>query len=287
MPVMSHHHHLAHPVRPRLTVQAALLVTVLLTAVSPAPVSGQRPLAPTSTVAAAHAPLRILWIGNSYTYVNDLPRTLTMLALAAGEPRVPAITAVLKGGQFLRGHTARKELARVIAEGWDYVVLQDQSLAPIEQPDTVLTYGLRLGTLAKQGGAKVLLYVTWPRRDTPQTMGAITATYTRLADSLGATLVPVGPAWMAMRQEAPKAELYIDDGSHPSPIGTYIAASVFYGVLNGKSAGGLPPQAFSVRGNRYLPDTLPMAVAPLTLPADLVAAAQRAADRVLQSTSRR
>lgn len=287
MPVMSHHHHSAHPVRLRLTAQAALLVTVLLTAVSPAPVHGQRPLAPTPNVAAAHAPLRILWIGNSYTYVNDLPRTLTMMALAAGEQRVPAITAVLKGGQFLRGHAARKELAGVIAEGWDYVVLQDQSLAPIQQPDTVLTYGLRLGTLAKQGGAKVLLYVTWPRRDTPQTMGAITATYTRLADSLGATLVPVGPAWMAMRQEAPKAELYIDDGSHPSPIGTYIAASVFYGVLYGKSAGGLPAQAFSVRGNRYLPDTLPMAVAPLTLPADMVAAAQRAADRVLPSTSRR
>ena len=52
----------------------------------------------TASVGAVTAPLRILWIGNSYTYVNDLPRTLTTLAMAAGEDRVPAITAVLKGG---------------------------------------------------------------------------------------------------------------------------------------------------------------------------------------------
>jgi hypothetical protein len=250
------------------------------------PLAAQQPASPTAAVAAAHAPLRILWIGNSYTYVNDLPRTLTLLSLAAGENRVPAITTVLRGGQFLRGHMARKDMAALMAKGWDYVVLQDQSLAPIQQPDTVLHYGTQLGTMAKQAGAKVLLYVTWPRRDTPQTAGTILSVYTRLAQSLGATLVPVGPAWMAMRDEAPATDLYIEDGSHPSPIGTYIAASVFYGVLYGKSPVGLAPQAFSVRGNRYVADTLPMAVMPLTLSPSDVAAAQRAAERALKSPSR-
>ncbi len=246
----------------------------------------QQPASPTAAVAAAHAPLRILWIGNSYTYVNDLPRTLTLLSLAAGENRVPAITTVLRGGQFLRGHMARKDMAALMAKGWDYVVLQDQSLAPLQQPDTVLHYGMQLGTMAKQAGAKVLLYVTWPRRDTPQTAGTIVSVYTRLAQSLGATLVPVGPAWMAMRDESPATDLYIEDGSHPSPIGTYLAASVFYGVLYGRSPVGLVPQAFSVRGNRYVADTLPMAVMPLTLSPSDVAAAQRAAERALKSPPR-
>ncbi len=243
----------------------------------------QQPAAPTPAVAAAHAPLRILWIGNSYTYVNDLPRTLTLLALAAGENRVPAITAVLKGGQFLRGHAARRDIAELLSQSWDYVVLQDQSLAPIQQPDTVLKYGTQLGTMARKAGAKVLLYVTWPRRDTPQTNGAIAATYAKLADALGATLVPVGAAWMAMREESPASELYIDDGSHPSPIGTYLAASVFYRVLYGKPALGLAPQAFTVRGNRYVADTLPMAVTPFTLSPAEAAAAQRSAERAMQA----
>ena len=244
----------------------------------------QQPVAPTPAVAAAHAPLRILWIGNSYTYVNDLPRTLTLLALGAGENRVPAITAVLKGGQFLRGHAARRDMEELMAQRWDYVVLQDQSLAPIQQPDTVLKYGTQLGTMARKAGAKVLLYVTWPRRDTPQTNGAIAATYAKLADVLGATMVPVGAAWMAMREESPASELYIDDGSHPSPIGTYLAASVFYRVLYGKSVLGLPPQAFTVRGNRYVSDTLPMAVTPLTLSPAEASAAQRSAERAMQAS---
>lgn len=240
-----------------------------------------RPANPVPAVAAVTAPLRILWIGNSYTYVNDLPRTLTTLALAAGEDRVPAITAVLKGGQFLKGHAARSDLASVISQGWDYVVLQDQSLTPLQQPDSLMKYGMQLGTLARKAGARVLLYVTWPRRDTPQTADSIVSAYRRLATALDATLVPVGPAWMAMKEELPTVDLYIADGSHPSPIGTYVAANVFYRVLYGKPATGLAPLAFTVRGNRYLPDSLPMAVLPVTLPAHEVAAAQRAVDRVL------
>ena len=246
--------------------------------------AAQQPASPTSAVAAAHAPLRILWIGNSYTYVNDLPRTLTMLALAAGENRVPAITTVLKGGQFLRGHAVRRDMTELLAQRWDYVVLQDQSLAPIQQPDTVLKYGTQLGTMARKAGSKILLYVTWPRRDTPHTSGVIAATYAKLADSLGATLVPVGAAWTAMREESPASELYIDDGSHPSPIGTYLAANVFYRVLYGKPAIGLPPLACTVRGNRYVSDTLPMAVTPLTLSPAAAAAAQRSAERAVQAT---
>ncbi|MEN9816545.1 MAG: hypothetical protein RLZ32_425 [Gemmatimonadota bacterium] len=265
------------PVRGRARVAAALGV-----ALAAAPTGAQpRPGMPTPQVAAATAPLRILWIGNSYTYVNDLPRTLTALALAAGEDRVPAITAVLKGGQFLRGHLARPDLPALIAQGWDYVVLQEQSLAPLQQPDSLLAQGTRLGALAKAAGARVLLYVTWPRRDTPQLADSIAAVYGRLAAALEATPVPVGRAWGALRAESPASVLYLEDGSHPAPIGTYLAACVFYGVLYQKPATGLAPVAFTVRGNRYLPDSLPMAVRPVTLPAAEVAAAHRAADRAL------
>ncbi|MEI6738745.1 MAG: hypothetical protein WCK74_00395 [Gemmatimonadaceae bacterium] len=267
------------PVRTLLSGAAVLLLA--------APLAAQpRTANATATVATVSKPLRILWIGNSYTYVNDLPRTLTSLAMAAGEDRLPAITAVLKGGQFLKGHTQRTDLPAVIAEGWDYVVLQEQSMTPIQQPDSLWKYGQQLGQLAKQAGAKVLLYVTWPRRDTPNTSDAIVAAYSQLAQRLDATLVPVGPAWMAMRSAMPGAELYIDDGSHPTPIGTYIAAGVFYRTLYGKPVSGLPAVSYLVRGNRYLPDSLPMAVRPFTLPADQVAAAQKAVDQVTVKSPR-
>ena len=84
-----------------------------------------------------------------------------------------------------------------------------------------------------------------------------------------------------MRAMMPSAELYIDDGSHPTPIGTYLAANVFYRVLYGKPVTGLPAVGYVVRGNRYLPDSLPMAVRPMVLPADQVAAVQRAVETVV------
>jgi hypothetical protein len=242
-----------------------------------------RPANPLPAIDAITAPLRILWIGNSYTYRNDLPRTLTTMALAAGENRVPAITAVLKGGQYLRGHAQRPDLPALIAQGWDYVVLQDQSLAPLEQPDSLVKYGTQLGALAKQAGATVLLYVTWPRRDTPQTGDAIAASYGRLAASLGATMVPVGAAWQSMRGAMPSAELYEADGSHPSPIGTYLAASVFYRALYGRPVTGLPGVGYQVRANRYHADSAPPPLQRVTLPADEVVAVQRVVEQLFSA----
>lgn len=258
-----------------------LLLAALLSVTGGRAVQAQRPVAPTPAVAAAHAPLRILWIGNSYSYYNDLPRTITMMAMAAGEARVPSITAALVPGQFLRGHAQRAAVIEAIAEGWDYVVLQDQSLSTIEQPDSVLKYGTMLGSLAKQAGAKVLLYATWPRQSTPQTAPVIQRVYATLAASIGATVVPVGSAWMAMREESPSSVLYMEDGSHPTAVGSYVAASVFYGVLYGKSATGLPPNTFRSTLNRYQADVAPMLLPPYVLSPQEAAAAQRAANRAI------
>lgn len=246
-----------------------------------------RPANPIPSIDTITAPIRILWIGNSYTYRNDLPRTLTTLALAAGEDRVPSITAVLKGGQYLRGHAKRSDLPALLAQRWDYVVLQDQSLAPLEQSDSLFKYGMQLGALAKQAGATVLLYVTWPRRDTPQTGDAIAASYGRLAAALGATMIPVGSAWQSMRTAMPSADLYEEDGSHPSPIGTYLAASVFYRALYGRPVTGLPGAGYQVRANRYHADSAPPPLQRVALPPDQVVAVQRVVEQLFSAKKER
>lgn len=270
----------AAAVTPRRLAAAALLLAALVpvqTAVA------QRPVSPSPAVGAAHAPLRILWIGNSYSFYNDLPRTITMMAMAAGENRVPAITAALVPGEFLRGHAQKAEVTSALAESWDYVVLQDNSLGPIQLPDSTVKYGTLLGNMAKKNGAKVLLYVTWPREKTPEAMGTLLRTYRVLADAIGAEIVPVGLAWMAMREESPGSALYMEDGSHPTPVGTYVAASVFYSVLYGKPSAGLIPHTFRSTENRYQRTAAPQMVAPFTVPATEAQAAQRAADRAVKS----
>lgn len=263
---------------------AATLAAGFFGSVGAADVSAQQPVLPSAAVAEAHAPLRILWIGNSYSFYNDLPRTLTMMAMAAGEHRVPAISAALVPGEFLRGHVLRGDVLKALEQRWDYVVLQDNSMGPITLPDSTIKYGTQLGELAKRAGARVLLYVTWPRQATPQTANVLLGTYTKLATEIGGTVVPVGPAWMQMREESPSSVLYMEDGSHPTPIGSYIAAATFYRVLYGKPVTGVLPYTFRTTDNRYQHTVPPMMAPSVLVSPTEAAAAQRAVERAVQTT---
>ena len=73
----------------------------------------------------------------------------------------------------------------------------------------------------------------------------ITEGYLAFAKKVNAQIVPVGLAWERARQLRPNFPLYDPDGSHPSPLGTYLTACVFYGVLTGQTPVGLPNRLLS------------------------------------------
>lgn len=75
----------------------------------------------------------------------------------------------------------------------------------------------------------------------PYWQKSITEQYTSLCTSLpGSELVPVGPAWQRARELRGNLPLYDADQSHPSALGQYLTACVFYGVFTKKSPLGLP-----------------------------------------------
>ena len=75
----------------------------------------------------------------------------------------------------------------------------------------------------------------------PYWQKSITEQYTSLSNSLpGSELVPVGPAWQRARELRATLPLYDADQSHPSALGQYLTACVFYGVFMKKSPLGLP-----------------------------------------------
>ena len=207
-----------------------VLAAVLALSLSPAPL-GMRSQGP---------PLRILWIGNSYTYVNDLPKIIVQLAELSGVSRRPSITGILKGGEWLKGHVANPALQKALEDRWDVVVMQEQSTTPITAPDTMLKYGKLIADVAHEDGARVVLFVTWPPKRFPSSADTIVAAYRALGAASHVQLALVGPAWMSVIAQDPSAELYQNDGSHPGPQGSYVAACVFYEVLFGRSPVGLP-----------------------------------------------
>jgi hypothetical protein len=193
----------------------------------------------------------MLFIGNSYTHVNDLPGMVAALARAGGHKI--ATSMVAPGGWTLAQHAdSEATLAQLRASEWDYVVLQEQSVRPTQARDRAeLMYpaARNLAAEVDKAGASLLLYMTWGRRDGLPEKGfpdfdamqaELRAGYTAIGDELGAIVVPVGLAWRAALTRDSAVDLWQEDGSHPSPIGTYLAACTFYAAVFRESPEGLP-----------------------------------------------
>lgn len=222
-----------------LPLLATLLVCVL---VWPHRTGAEEPSAP--------HPLRVLFIGNSYTYNNNLPALLEGLAGSANPALRIRTRAIARPGVRLQQHWERGEALAALRQGrWDYVVLQEQStlgLLLIEGRHEVNDPGLafhpyarRFAEEARKVGAQPLFLLTWARRDTPESQARLTQAYMSVARELEAPIVPAGLAWARVRQELPEEVLYHQDGSHPSAAGSYLTACALYATLTGRSPVGL------------------------------------------------
>jgi hypothetical protein len=194
-------------------------------------------LSPTS-----RKPLRVLFIGNSYTYFNGGLGTLVQsLASAVKGGRALEFVEVTKGGQTLEGHwNEGKALAQIRKGGWDYVVLQEHSLRPLLDRDKMYTYAKKFDAEIRKVGAKTVFFETWARKNRPEMQSGLDLAYSGIAREVTATLAPAGLAWQAALKDRPGFALHIGDLSHPTPAGSYLNACVVYETLFGRSPEGLP-----------------------------------------------
>jgi len=184
-------------------------------------------------------PTRVLFIGNSYTSFNNLPRIVAHLAGEAGRPT--QTEAVIKGGMTLDWHWYKNPSAldRIDRGTWDFVVLQDMSTRPVEEPERTIASVARFAERIRRAGATPAVYLTWARRRLPEMQAELTRTYTAAAAESDALLVPVGPAWADAFAASGELVLHTDDGSHPNILGSYLAACVFVATLFDISPVGL------------------------------------------------
>lgn len=188
-----------------------------------------------------------MFIGNSYTYVNDLPGTLG--ALAANLGKEITIDSKTNGGYTFQNHTTDPSTySKIHSNPWDVVVIQGQSQEP-SFPDgqvnsETLPYAIQLSdsVWANNTCSNVMYYMTWGRQNGDPQWSEINTfekmntrlynAYLRMADSSDQAMVsPVGGAWSYVRANYPLINLYNADESHPSMEGTYLAACTFYASL--------------------------------------------------------
>ena len=206
---------------------------------------------------------RILLVGNSYVASNRLEGLLEGLLL--DDPRVESaeVVRVSRGGYRLPEHAVDADTPGSTLHGhlagpdarWTAVVLQEQSQIPgfpAMHPAHVemIQGGERLHALATAARARTVLMLTWGRRDGDagnpdrfadfETMQQhLNRGYLALSTALDdAPIAPVGPAFGEVLAADPAVfrGLYVNDGSHPSLAGSYVAAAVLYRTLTGRAA---------------------------------------------------
>ncbi|HTN46313.1 MAG TPA: PKD domain-containing protein [Flavipsychrobacter sp.] len=202
----------------------------------------------------AQSRYKVLFLGNSYTYVNNLPQMIRDAALSAGDTLI--FDSYAPGGYQLMDHRLDvNSQNKIMAGGWDYVVIQGQSQEPIIYPGPFNNGGSALQSLIKQYNpcAVIMPYMTWGRKngDAPNcpnipvmcTYQGMDTTlrncYLSLTAAINGEVSPVSVVWNYLRQNHPGIELYDPDESHPSLAGSYAAACCFYTAIFKKDPTGI------------------------------------------------
>jgi hypothetical protein len=201
--------------------------------------------------------LRVLFIGNSYTYVNDLPNLFANLAESGNHHVATDMSA--PGGYTLEQHSLDSAtLAKIEEANWNYVILQEQSQYPVidfYRYGSMYPSARILDSLITARGSRTAFYMTWGRkyggvqiinghsspdfRDFFQMQDSLGSAYSQITNELAAVLSPVGNAWAMARQIDTTIQFWQSDNSHPTVAGSYLAACVFYTTLFHESPLGL------------------------------------------------
>jgi len=193
--------------------------------------------------------LRVLFLGNSLTYSNDIPLIVQALAAAAGKKMyVQSICfpAYNLEDQYRQGD-ALKALKR---QKWDFVVMQQGPTSLPEDAEDMTHWAKVFDPKIRKAGAKPAMYMVWPQHDRIAYFDAIHEHYSDTAAAIKAMFIPAGEGWRNAWKRDPQAPLYSYDQFHPSSTGSYLSALSIYGMLFDVPPKDLPGKLTLANGGR-------------------------------------
>jgi PKD repeat protein len=207
---------------------------------------------------------RVLFLGNSYTSVNNLPLLVKNLAASFGKTFI--IDQNVPGGYTMDNHVNNlTSLSKIKAGNWDYVVIQEQSQIP-----TIAHYrynsmypsmlAIKDSVLKYNPCTQIITYMTWGRRfggqqcdgsgtycspvfrDFNHMQDSLKSAYLQISDSMKVLSAPVGIAWQNVLNDT-SLVLHQSDNSHPNLNGSYLAACTIFSTITRQQSYGLTNHA--------------------------------------------
>ena len=187
----------------------------------------------------------ILFIGNSFTFYWNLP--LVVEAMANERNYNYDITQSTASGSSLKDHWFENDELKsktLIATGrYDRVVLQDHSLNPLQNLVESRRYFIDFIEWVKANNGAPYIYATWMYKgisnNNYNVVDPIQDALQPVADKTGAVMVPIDQAFRTIQKRHPNIPIFMSDNKHPSPVGTYLAACVYFRIFTGESPLGL------------------------------------------------
>ncbi|HET8772591.1 MAG TPA: SGNH/GDSL hydrolase family protein [Thermoanaerobaculia bacterium] len=169
---------------------------------------------------------RVLFVGNSLTYTNDLPGMVERLGRLDGrriETHMLALPNYSLGDHLDAGNVQKLARGR-----WDLVVLQQGPSSLEESRRDLIRDSRRIAALFPN--ARVAMLTVWPSRQYAASWDRVIESYTLAAQAVNGIVIPAG---VAVRSAA-QLRVLGEDGFHPSVAGTYLAALVTYRTIAGR-----------------------------------------------------
>lgn len=195
---------------------------------------------------------KILFVGNSHTYTNDLPGMFFEMAQAGGHG--VDVYDLTEGSYTLQLFSdPEDELGEILtdalqSEPWDFVVLQENTNAAVafNAKKDMYPYARKLDEMIKAAGGQTAFLMTWAPEEgagafsREMVQGQLAAGYRTIAEELDALLIPGGEVFAKALEQDEELQLWGEDGQHPSVEGTYLAACTAYALLFQETPVGNP-----------------------------------------------
>lgn len=179
--------------------------------------------------------MKVLFIGNSHTYFNDMPQTFADMCLkGAGEKTDVVMLAY--SWKDLEWHMSTEYFTvrfNIMYGGYDYCVIQ-QAAHPFPGEETTMKNTQRIAELCRAAGTVPVVIETWAEKAYPEHQQLLSRANREIASQAGALLAPVGTIFEKLRFERPDIDLFWKDGEHASPYGDLVIASCLYRLIGGR-----------------------------------------------------
>jgi hypothetical protein len=168
---------------------------------------------------------KILFIGNSLTYTNDLP---ALVKQAAAKKGITVTTEMIAFPNYaLEDHWNDGHIQQLIAKNkYDFVVVQQGPSSQAEGRTMLMDYGKKIKELCDKHGSTLAFFMVWPARANLHMIDGVIKNYSDAAVTTQSILCPVGAAWKKYFADTGEYDLYGPDQFHPAEKGSRMAAEV-------------------------------------------------------------